>query len=67
MAPKRKPDIFAPSDRAREKRTVQYSLRMSDSELALLEREAARRGVTSLNLIRELLANALARKRKSRR
>lgn len=67
MASNKRPMPFAPSDRTPEKRTVQYSIRMTDSELALLEREAAKRGITTLNLVRVLLADGLSTRRKRRR
>ncbi len=67
MASQKKPGPFAPSDRAPEKRTVQYSIRMTDSEHALLEDEAAKRGITSLNLVRLLLAEGLLLRRKRRK
>lgn len=67
MASSKRPKPFAPSNHSPEKRTVQYSIRMTDVELALLEQEAAKRGITSLNLVRLLLAEGLSPTRKSRR
>ena len=67
MASQGKPPLFTLSDRTVEKRTVQYSIRMTTSELAALEAEAAQRGITSLNLVRLILAEALAPARASKK
>ena len=61
------PRPFAPSDRAQEKRINCYMLRLTDTERAILERAAAKQGVTAINLIRQLLADGLAPLRKPRR
>lgn len=50
---------FQPSDREPEKRRNQYTLRLTDTERDLLEREASRRGITALNLVRLFLGEAL--------
>ena len=67
MASQKKPGPFAHSDRFPEKRRIQFSIRMSDSENALIEQEAAKRGISALNLVRTLLAEGLSRPRKSRK
>lgn len=67
MASQKPPKVFAPSDRAPEKRTVQYTLRLTDTERDILEREATDRGVTALNLIRQFLAEGLSPKRRSKK
>lgn len=58
---------FEPSPWTAEKRTVSFTFRMTGSEHALLEREAEKRGVTVLNLIRQLIADGLIAPRKSKR
>lgn len=55
---------FAPSDRAPEKRDIPYTLRLTESEKLILERLAAKKGMTALNLMRWILADAIARQRK---
>ena len=67
MASQKPPRAFAPSDRAPEKRTVQYTLRLTDTERDILERAAAAAGVTALNLIRQFLADGLAPKRRPKK
>ena len=63
MASKRQPP-FSPSIYEPEKRVCQYTLRLTDAENAILEREAARNGRTALNEIRSILAERLLPKRK---
>lgn len=65
VADRRRP--FAPSPHTPEKRDVRYTLRLSESEKAILERLAAKRGVTAINLMRIILAEALLRQRNSSR
>lgn len=67
MASRRPPEPFAPSNRAPEKRVHQFTLRLTDRELDILEREAAKNGVSALNMIREILAERLAPPRKRSR
>ena len=67
MASHRRPPPFAPSDRSAEKRTVQFTFRMTSTELAILESAAAKRGITVLNLIRVLIADGLASRRNVKR
>lgn len=55
----RKP--FEPTSHAPEKRSNQFNLRLTDSERSILETEAAKRGVTALNLIRWLITDGLRR------
>lgn len=66
MASKRTQQPFAPSIYEPEKRVHQYTLRLTDSEDAILEREAARDGITALNKIRAILGKHLS-PRSSRR
>ena len=63
----RRPPPFSPSVYEPEKRTVQYTLRLTASENAVLEQEAEKKGVTALNFIRAILAERLLRRSKSRR
>ena len=58
---------FAPSVLSAEKRTVQFTFRMTSTELALLERAAEKRGLTVLNLIRLLIADGLSGRRNLKR
>ena len=67
MASQKPPRAFAPSDRAPAKPTVQYTLRLTDTERDILERAAAAAGVTALNLIRQFLADGLAPKRRPKK
>ena len=67
MATVRRIPPFAPSDRAPEKRTVQYTLRLTDTEREILERAAAKAGKTALNLIRQYIADGLSTHRKPKR
>ena len=67
MAGQRRHAPFSPSVYEPEKRVRQYTLRLTDSENAILERESAKTGVTPLNMIRAILAERLLPRRKSRR
>ena len=67
MAPKRRPPAFSPSIYEPEKRDRQFTLRLTDSEFEVLEREAAKHGVTALNMIRKILAARLVPRRKRTR
>ena len=63
MAEKRPPP-FSPSAHAPEKRSNQMNVRLTDSELSLLDREARRLGVTTINLMRMMLREGLRRARR---
>ena len=63
MAEKRPPP-FSPSALAPEKRSNQMNVRLTDSELSLLDREARRLGVTTINLMRMMLREGLRRARR---
>lgn len=63
----RRPPPFAPSTREPEKRDRQYTLRLTDSEDAILQREAEKNGLTALNMIRRILAARLTPRRKPSR
>lgn len=52
---------FAPSNRAPEKRAITFTVRQTATEREILEREAERRGMTSLNLVRLFIAEGLKR------
>ena len=61
---------FAPTIYGPEKRNFPYTLRLTNSEHEILEGEAARRGMTALNLVRQILADKLgniSRRRKTKR
>ena len=57
---------FAPSDRIPEKRANRLTIRFTDPERELLEREAGRRGLTVLNLLREFIDKGLTGAKKPR-
>ena len=66
MASRRRPP-FSPSIYGPEKRVNQFTLRLTDSEVAILNREAAKLGVSALNMIRAILTERLVTRRKRRR
>lgn len=67
MASTRRPPPFSASIYEPEKRSHQFTLRLTDSELEILDREAAKNGVTALNMIRAILAKRLSPRRKRKR
>ena len=62
-----RPPLFTVSDRIAEKRGVSWTLRLTGSERDALEHEAAKRGMSAINLIRVLIANGLLARRKTKR
>ena len=63
----RRPPPFSPSIYEPEKRTVKYTLRLTDSENDVLKAKAEKSGLTELNQIRAILSDALLPRSKSRR
>ena len=64
---RRPPTLFAASEKTAEKRDIAWTLRLTSSERDALEEEAAKRGVTAINLIRLLIADGLGTRRKPKR
>lgn len=60
----KRPPPFSPTIYEPEKRTHQFTLRLTDAETAILEREAEKNGITALNQIRAILAERLLPSRK---